>query len=422
MKKIWYLAVLFLVLSVGLLPGKTKALESISPVDGTKITLTFNKTTAVADGSDTINFWYGAYYTVKTPLSLDCSDGATTQNPLPATITATPDQLCRSAAFSNKMTLVITGTGNNVSPNPLGQNGGILPDYNLISGTAEFTLKSSSPGEKVITYSASSLLPGGPTLTLSTTVNFIPNTAGSGTDNQSNTTPESNSQTTQTGSSQVSSTSGNTSTSGNESTATPAATTTATADDGQVKTSDNSAATNSSGDPTNLIYYIAGAALILLIGLILFWYLYARKKSIENSSPQSQKQSKLMTLIFITTSLLMVIFIATSAWLFIQNKNLNSDKKKLETDLSSATSELDEDKAVSDKKMTNIANKIEVMSLIFGPYSHEQNNFNRAGDLIKAMNNETLTSDWSALQANRGQATGEKLMSDLISATINDLK
>ncbi|MFA7244160.1 MAG: hypothetical protein WC080_02655 [Patescibacteria group bacterium] len=409
MKKVLVLGALFATFCLPfLIVNQVSAMETVSSVDATKITLTYNKTTAVADGSDTINFWYGAYYTQKTPFEIDCSDGASPQTPLPATVDTDDGQLCRAAAYSNKMTLSISGSGNNVSPNPLGGSGGILPDYNLISGTGEFTLKSSTPGEKIVTYTASSLLPGAPSLTLSVTVNFTENIANGGDTTGSSGSSGTGSQAAPSGSGQsANSASGTSQNNGAASTAA----TTATDDSSQtgVETTTANVGNNSASENPYLIYYIAGAVLLILIALFLYWLLYLRKKSGIGAFGM-------------IAASLMLIFIAVSAWLFILNRNLTNDKKNAENNLVMAQADLEKSLASKDEKMTGVANKLEAMSLIFGEHNREKNNFDRAGALITAMGDETLNADWAAMQANRGQTTGEKLISDLITAASESLK
>lgn len=425
MKKFLFFAAGLLVFCfLFLASGKVMAMDAYSPNELTKISLTSNKTTAVADGSDTISFWYGAYFvgTMPIPEYRDCGMGSSMANPFPATTNTVDGQLCRAAAFSSKMNLSISGSGNNVSPNPLGGSGGILPDYNLISGTGEFTLKSSTAGEKVVTYSASSLLPGGATMTISMTVNFTQNIAG-GDNITQNTAGGTNSQVSSSGSGQIAPGNSSGVSQGTGSAPATSTTTTAVTENNQAGTtvSTESTENNSVASIPNLIYYISGAVLILLIALFLFWLLYLKKKSSVSSDLLAKKLSNARVL-GIFAAVLLIIFIAATGWLFFQNMNLVSGKEKAETELATVKSDLEKSQAAKDEKMTGVANKLEAMSLIFGENAREKNNFERAGALITAMNSEALNADWAAMQTSRGQATGEKLISDLIAAASKDLK
>jgi len=117
----------------------------------------------------------------------------------------------------------------------------------------------------------------------------------------------------------------------------------------------------------------------------------------------------------IIATILLVVAIGLGGWLYVQNKNLKSDKSKLESDLSAT-------KASYDKKISNASKKIQVLSL-FSSGADDQSTMLEAYSLVKEMNDATLTADWTAMQNSKpGDTSGDKMMQDLLSATAADLK
>lgn len=107
----------------------------------------------------------------------------------------------------------------------------------------------------------------------------------------------------------------------------------------------------------------------------------------------------------------MIVFLGTSIWLYIQNNNLKSKNDSLRSTQDQ-----------TDKKMAAASKKIEVLSIFFAGEMSQEKSL-QAYDLIKSMNDKTLTDDWTAMQnSTPGDSTGNKMMQDLIAATENDLK
>ena len=113
--------------------------------------------------------------------------------------------------------------------------------------------------------------------------------------------------------------------------------------------------------------------------------------------------------------ILLVVAIGFGGWLYIQNKNLKNDKSKLETNLSTVQSS-------HNKKISNASKKMEVLSIFFSGINDQESMF-KAYELIKEMNDPTLSADWSAMQNSKpGDSSGDKMVQDLISAAAADLK
>lgn len=124
----------------------------------------------------------------------------------------------------------------------------------------------------------------------------------------------------------------------------------------------------------------------------------------------------------IIATVLLIAFIGTSGWFYIQNRDLKSQKSKLETDLSAAKADGAQKLTAATDKMTAASKKIDVLTMIFSGIN-DQNASLEAYVLIKAMNNETLTADWNAMQNSKpGDDTGGNLMKDLLAAASKDLK
>jgi hypothetical protein len=112
----------------------------------------------------------------------------------------------------------------------------------------------------------------------------------------------------------------------------------------------------------------------------------------------------------IIATILMVVFIGTSVYLYVQNKDLKNNKSTAETNLAAANTKM----AAANKDMQVLA--------IFFSGATDTASMTQAHDLITAMNNSTLTADWTAMQNTGSTAAGTQMMKDLISAATNSLK
>lgn len=119
-----------------------------------------------------------------------------------------------------------------------------------------------------------------------------------------------------------------------------------------------------------------------------------------------------------TATILLVVAIGLGGWLYVQNKNLKSQKSQVETDLSSAKA----DKVQSETKMAAASKKLGILVLIFSGTNSQEDQLAVYG-VIKSINDETLTADWKAMQNSKpGDNTGNKMLSDLLVSAIKDLK
>lgn len=120
----------------------------------------------------------------------------------------------------------------------------------------------------------------------------------------------------------------------------------------------------------------------------------------------------------ITATILLVVAIGLGGWLYVQNKNLKSQKSQVETDLSSAKA----DKVQSEEKMAAARKKLGILILIFGGTNSQEDQL-AVYNAIKSINDETLTADWKAMQTSTpGDNTGNKMLSDLIVSAVKDLE
>ena len=121
----------------------------------------------------------------------------------------------------------------------------------------------------------------------------------------------------------------------------------------------------------------------------------------------------------IIATVLMLVFLGTSVWMYTQNSDLRSKNDSLNSKVTAAKSAQDK----ADGKMAAANKKLEVLSIFFSGNEMSQDESLQAYGLIKSMNNETLTADWTAMQSGKpGDTTGNKMMQDLVSAAANDLK
>lgn len=120
----------------------------------------------------------------------------------------------------------------------------------------------------------------------------------------------------------------------------------------------------------------------------------------------------------IIATILMIVFLGTSVWMYTQNKDLKSKNDSLNSELTTAKTAKDQASA----KMAAANKKVDVLTLFFsGDLNQEQSL--KMYDLIKSMNNDTLMADWKAMQdSKQGDNSGNKMMQDLLTAMTNDLK
>jgi len=126
----------------------------------------------------------------------------------------------------------------------------------------------------------------------------------------------------------------------------------------------------------------------------------------------------------IISSALLIIFIATTSFLYIQNNSLKNDNDKLASDLTSAQSAKSElDKSIANTK-TKVSQKLEIVKTFYSDNMTQEDQFKVYG-LIQSINNATITADWQAMQNNQpneNNNSGQKLIQDLISTSLTDLK
>lgn len=124
----------------------------------------------------------------------------------------------------------------------------------------------------------------------------------------------------------------------------------------------------------------------------------------------------------IIATVIMIVFIGASGWLYVQNKDLKSQKSTLETNLASTKTDNAKKLTAANDKMTAAGKKIDVLTKIFSGINSQDASF-EVYTLIKAMNDDTLTADWNAMQNSKpGDNTGTKMMTDLLAAASKDLK
>jgi hypothetical protein len=120
----------------------------------------------------------------------------------------------------------------------------------------------------------------------------------------------------------------------------------------------------------------------------------------------------------VIATILLLVTIGVGGWLYLQNRNLESEKSQLEIDLASANTAKDQANA----KMTAASKKITVLGMFFSGVN-DADTQNEAYNLIKEMNDATLTADYKAMQNSQpGDTTGNKMLQDLLNAAVSDLK
>lgn len=120
----------------------------------------------------------------------------------------------------------------------------------------------------------------------------------------------------------------------------------------------------------------------------------------------------------IVTTVLMVGFIGVSGWLYTQNKDLKDQKSSLETQLASSKTSLNTKVAAG----TLATKKLNLITSIFAGINNQEDSL-KIYDIVKEINDPTLTADWKAMQTSTpGDSTGTKFMNDLLASAIKDLK
>ena len=101
--------------------------------------------------------------------------------------------------------------------------------------------------------------------------------------------------------------------------------------------------------------------------------------------------------------------------MYIQNKNLKSEKSKVESNLSAT-------KFSYDKKISDANKKIQILTLFFSGLDNQDSSL-EAYRILKEINDETLLADYKAMQNSKpGDTSGDKMLKDLAAAIANDLK
>jgi len=120
----------------------------------------------------------------------------------------------------------------------------------------------------------------------------------------------------------------------------------------------------------------------------------------------------------IVATVLLVAAIGLGGWLYMQNKNLKSEKSKVETELAASKASYDQARA----KMTSASKKIGLLTTIFAGTNTQEDSL-AVYDTIRSLNDETLTADWKAMTNSKpGDNTGNTMITDLIASAVNDLK
>lgn len=122
----------------------------------------------------------------------------------------------------------------------------------------------------------------------------------------------------------------------------------------------------------------------------------------------------------VITTILMVIFLGASVWLYSQNQRLSSENQKLgadKKDLESKVTSLTSAKEIAEKNFNSLkdrlAKKAEVL-VIFVRDANNADKMNRAKNLINEINEPTLINDWKVAEdPNTGEESAVKLMEDL---------
>lgn len=120
----------------------------------------------------------------------------------------------------------------------------------------------------------------------------------------------------------------------------------------------------------------------------------------------------------IIATVLLVVVIGLGGWLYMENKNLKNEKSKVEAELSTAKTT----QAQSEAKKIAANKKLGLLTTIFAGISTQDQSL-AVYDVIKSLNDATLTADWTAMTNSKpGDDTGNKMLTDLLASAINDLK
>jgi len=132
-----------------------------------------------------------------------------------------------------------------------------------------------------------------------------------------------------------------------------------------------------------------------------------------------------MKILGIVTTSLMVVFIGVGVWLYVQNGDLKTQLTTAQGQTNEANQKADQaNQKVSqaNQKIAAATLKIRLLSVFFnetsGPEAMVQ-----LYDLVKEINNKTITADYKALQSSRpGSDVGTKMLQDIVSGAAKDLK
>ncbi|MCX6806649.1 MAG: hypothetical protein NT135_00785 [Candidatus Berkelbacteria bacterium] len=117
----------------------------------------------------------------------------------------------------------------------------------------------------------------------------------------------------------------------------------------------------------------------------------------------------------IIATILMVVFLGGSVWLYSQNQKLNDDLSTTKSSKETAEQKLTATKSAA-------SNKVQVLSIFFNQ-PNDRDQMEKAKELVKSMNDATLIADWKAMETSSpGSDTGTKMLKDLVSALEKDLK
>lgn len=120
----------------------------------------------------------------------------------------------------------------------------------------------------------------------------------------------------------------------------------------------------------------------------------------------------------IIATVLLFTAIGFGGWLYVQNNDLKSQKSKAEASLSATTTKQTQTEA----KMASSTKKIGLVSTIMAGINGPEDSL-ALYDVIKTLNDETLTADWKAFNNSKpGDDSGNKMLADLLSSATKDLK
>jgi len=127
----------------------------------------------------------------------------------------------------------------------------------------------------------------------------------------------------------------------------------------------------------------------------------------------------------IIATVLMVVFIGISGWFYSQDSKHKNDLSSAQSALTTAEKNATTAKAAqaaAEKKIATASKKLKILT-IFTSGQMNQDASLEAYNVIKEINDPTLTADWKAMQNSKpGDNTGDKMMKDLFTSLTSDLK